>query len=164
MNYREELSKTDGDYNKIFKLVRRLVEEKLNLSRGPMLLGVTYTDPRIGAYHPVGSNAMILNLTVLDAIKIVTDKKLEISSYVFVILLHEYLHSLGYKQEREVRPLTLRLCLEAFGRDHPATEMALDPFSYFPGLIQILQAMPVPRNRPVKYLGDFDNENVRFYI
>ncbi|MGQ4913781.1 MAG: hypothetical protein ACP6IU_03410 [Candidatus Asgardarchaeia archaeon] len=164
MEFPKLLEEAGDDYNKIFKLVKKLVREKLNLSRGSMLLGITYTSPNIGAYHTVGSNAMILNQTVIDAIKLITKNQIEINSYIFVVLLHEYLHSLGYLSEREVRPLTLKLCFEAFGPNHPTTKMALDPFSYFPNLLVVLSRVKIPAVSKVTYIGNFDDESARFYL
>ncbi len=48
----------------------------------------------------------------------------EINSYVYSILLHEYLHALGYVEERDVRRLVYDVSLETFGPEHPATQIA----------------------------------------
>lgn len=48
----------------------------------------------------------------------------EINSYEYSILLHEYLHSLGYAGESDVRRLVYDISLETFGPDHPATKIA----------------------------------------
>ena len=39
--------------------------------------------------------------------------------------MHEYLHSLGFTDERRVRHLTYRVCQENFGKTHPTVEAAL---------------------------------------
>ena len=60
----------------------------------------------------------------------------EINSYVYSILLHEYLHALGYVEEAEVRRLVHAISLEIFGPDHPATQIALKgPTALFPEII-----------------------------
>ena len=46
------------------------------------------------------------------------------NAYAFHVLLHEYLHTLGWIREDEVRPLAHELSLEALGADHPATRIA----------------------------------------
>ena len=51
----------------------------------------------------------------------------ELNSYVFTLLLHEYLHSLGYMDERNVRRLVYEKSKENFGDDHPAARFARDP-------------------------------------
>ena len=48
----------------------------------------------------------------------------EINSYVYSILLHEYLHTLGYTEESDVRKLVYDVSLDTFGPDHPATQIA----------------------------------------
>ena len=39
--------------------------------------------------------------------------------------MHEYLHTLGFSDERQVRRLTYKVCSENFGKSHPAVEAAL---------------------------------------
>lgn len=52
------------------------------------------------------------------------DIHLEINSYVYSLLLQEYLHALGYVDEKMVRKLVHQVSLETFGEDHPATRIA----------------------------------------
>ena len=51
----------------------------------------------------------------------------ELNSYVFTLLLHEYLHSLGYMDEGNVRRFVYEISKESFGDDHPAARFARDP-------------------------------------
>jgi hypothetical protein len=46
-------------------------------------------------------------------------------SFIFSILLHEYLHSLGYEDEQQVQGLSYKVCLENFGEEHPVVEASL---------------------------------------
>ncbi len=77
---------------------------------------------KVGAFHPMGTNDIVLNRRLLEAAA-KTEPKWK--AYVFSILLHEYLHSLGYADERQVRGLTYRISLDNFGRDHPVVEAAI---------------------------------------
>lgn len=58
----------------------------------------------IGAFHPVGSNIIVMNKSPLKIAMENTEKKIY-NSYCFLLLLHEYLHSLGYLDEEKVREL-----------------------------------------------------------
>lgn len=78
----------------------------------------------IGAYHAIGTNGIVMNRTTLDVITHSARSLREINSYVYSILLHEYLHALGYADEREVRKLVYDVSLDAFGPEHPATQIA----------------------------------------
>jgi len=50
--------------------------------------------------------------------------KVELNSFIFSILTHEYLHALGHIDETKVRNLVLRVSEESLGRDHPATRIS----------------------------------------
>ena len=46
-------------------------------------------------------------------------------SNIFAILVHEYLHTFGYTDERQVRRLTYRICQQNFGKQHQVVQAAL---------------------------------------
>ena len=114
------------DYTSLFRLVKRLVEAKLRKSRGGIMLGLApmglSPDGFFGGYFILGSNAMILNRDVLNYVKVHEPRYH--NAYAFHVLLHEYLHTLGYLGEDEVRPLAHQLSLDALGPEHPATTIA----------------------------------------
>lgn len=78
----------------------------------------------IGAFHAMGTNGIVMNRTTLNMITHSARSLREINSYVYSILLHEYLHALGYVEEREVRKLVYDVSLNTFGPEHPATQIA----------------------------------------
>lgn len=75
---------------------------------------------RVGGFHPIGTNEIIINRRLL---KTPLDTRSKAS--IFILLLHEYLHSLGYIDERGVRALTYQISAENFGKDHPITRAAM---------------------------------------
>src|SRR5687767_8094696 len=75
-----------------------------------------------GGYFVLGSNAIVLNRDVLNYVKL--KEPGWHNAYAFHVLLHEYLHTLGYLSEEEVRPLAHELSVAALGADHPATRIA----------------------------------------
>jgi len=88
----------------------------------------------IGAFHTMGTNGIVMNRTTLDMITHQARSLREINSYVYSILLHEYLHALGYAEEREVRKLVYDVSLDTFGPEHPATQIASKgPSAILPG-------------------------------
>ena len=112
-------AKTYGD---IFVLVKKAVKNSLGEHRVGLMLYLGNLPMNVGAFHPMGTNDIVLNRRLLEAAA-KTEPKWK--AYVFSILLHEYIHSLGYADERQVRGLTYRVCLENFGSDHPVTEAAV---------------------------------------
>ena len=120
----------------IFEVVRDSVRLTLNESRAGLDLGLidlgNGQNELLSAYYPVGSNIIVLNKTPL---KRITQTKPELlKPYVFVVLLHEYLHTLGYLDESTVRQLTKRITTDIFN-SRVITGMAEDMRKYFPFLL-----------------------------
>lgn len=119
------------DYTQLFRLVKRIVEHELRKSRTGMMLGLARMGMSpggfLGGYFVVGSNAIVLNRDVLDYVRIQHPE--HHNAYAFHVLLHEYLHTLGYLREEDVRPIAHRLSRDAFGADHATTLIAaaMDP-------------------------------------
>ena len=115
-----------ADYTALFRLVKRLVERHLRKSRTGMMLGLARLGMSpggfLGGYFVLGSNAIVLNRDVLDYVRV--REPAHHNAYAFHVLLHEYLHTLGYLSEEEVRPLALDVSREALGTEHPATLIA----------------------------------------
>ncbi len=124
-------------FKDIFGLVQRAVERTLRESRAGLNLGVmelgNEKDKFLGAFYPAGSNIIVLNNTPIRRI-LETNEEL-FKPYVFHVLLHEYLHSLGYLDEGTVRSLTYRICAEMLGEGHVATRMTGNVERFFPNLV-----------------------------
>jgi len=112
------------DFGDVFELVKKSAEHSLGRRRAGLMLYLAKLPNHIGAFHTIGTNGIVMNRTTLDMITHGARSLREINSYVYSILLHEYLHALGYVEEREVRRLVYDVSLDAFGPGHPATEIA----------------------------------------
>ena len=115
------------DYGDIFDLVKRAVRETLGRERAGLMLYLGNLPLNVGAFYPLGSNVIVLNRRVLELVSRSARSITEVNSFLFTILLHEYLHSLGYVDEGKVRRLVYEISVELFGPDHPAVRMALNP-------------------------------------
>ena len=129
-----------ADYDAVFRVVRGAVHHVLGIERPGLGLGLSNLPPYVGAYWQVTGNLIVLNEGLVAAMRANAKSPLEFNSFVYVILAHEYLHSLGYLDESAVRRVTAHVTRTAFGPDHPATRMAegdlwrLYPFlAYAPG-------------------------------
>lgn len=112
-----------ADFNQAFELVKLAVEDKFKMHRAGLSLILQGLPTNLGAYHILGSNLIIVNKRILNIIKI--HKSLnEYNSYLFMVLTHEYLHSLGIIDELEVRNMTYSLLASLAGENHMATKMA----------------------------------------
>jgi len=106
------------------------------MRRAGLMLYLAKLPNHIGAYHTMGTNGIVMNRTTLDMITHGARSLREINSYVYSILLHEYLHALGYMEESEVRKLVYDVSLDTFGPEHPATQIASKgPGAILPGVV-----------------------------
>ena len=122
------------DFGDVFELVKKSAERSLGRRRAGLMLYLAKLPTHIGAFHTMGTNGIVMNRTTLDMITHSARSLREINSYVYSILLHEYLHALGYVEEREVRKLVYDVSLESFGPEHPATQIASKgPSAVLPG-------------------------------
>jgi len=127
-----DLCRNFGD---VFEVVKKTVEHSLGQRRSGLMLYLAELPEHVGAYHAVGTNGIVMNKSALDAVTRSARTIREINSYVYSILLHEYLHSLGYVDEAQARKLVYEISKENLGVDHPATEIAhRGPAVMFPGV------------------------------
>jgi hypothetical protein len=123
VDFEAELDKC-REYGEIFSLVKRAVKKSLGEHRVGLMLFLGDLPMKVGAFHVLGTNDIILNRRLLN--KVVKEKPpSEQKAFLFSILMHEYLHSLGYVDEREVRGLVYQICADNFGRKHYVTDTAI---------------------------------------
>jgi hypothetical protein len=113
-----------ADYAAIYRIVRAAVREVLGTERPGLGLALSDLPPQLGAYWQVTGNLIVLNEGLVEAMREHARSPLELNAYVFVVLSHEYLHALGYLDERAVRLVTARVAQGAFGPDHLVTKLA----------------------------------------
>jgi hypothetical protein len=131
---RRALSSAEG-FDAIFEMVKAATEQSLRKHRAGLTLVLGDIPNSVGAYHEMGSNSIVMNRNLLRIVEKLSKSNARRNSYVFMILLHEYLHSLGYTSDRQVRQLGKEITDEFLGRKHMAGEMAIRPLDqFFPDL------------------------------
>lgn len=151
-----------GNYGDVFELVKKAVKESLGHTRGGLMLYLTELPLEVGAFHQVGTNAIVMNRTLIEMLEKSGAGRREMNSFTFIILLHEYLHTLGYLEEGVVRPLSYQVAARVFGSDHPTARMAQNPMAF---LYQI--ALPQERPTPgqtVEIIKDFDRSSQNYIV
>ncbi|MBS7623665.1 hypothetical protein KEJ39_08365 [Candidatus Bathyarchaeota archaeon] len=113
-----------SDFREVFEVVRRSVKELLGVERRGLELYLRELPLHVGAFHRIGTNIIVMNRTLIDLIVESQASISEIKSFIYSILLHEYLHSLGVYDELQVRRLTYQISRQTLGEDHPATILA----------------------------------------
>jgi len=128
------LSSAEG-FDEIFEMVKVATEKYLGLHRAGLTLVLGDIPNEVGAYHQMGSNAIVMNRNLLKIVEKLSGSKSKRNSYVFMILLHEYLHTLGYESDGDVRNLSRQISDDFLGLKHEAGEMAVRPLdAFFPEL------------------------------
>ncbi len=78
------------------------------------------------------------------------------------MLVHEYLHALGYVSEAEVRSLVYKISKECFGEDHIVTKLAEEtPWMLLKGVP--LRVIESPKS-PMEIVRDFEKPNERYIV
>ncbi len=132
MNTSESLDRS-FNFSEVFQLVKTSVKSSLGRRRTGLMLGLADLPEYIGAFHQMGSNFIVMNRLLLDQVTHIAKDRRQVNAYVYYTLLHEYLHTLGYVDEGQVRKLTREICGRILGPDHPATKLAVDgPAIVFP--------------------------------
>ncbi|MGI0090495.1 MAG: hypothetical protein ACREBS_02180 [Nitrososphaerales archaeon] len=147
------------NYDETFALVKRVVEEELGEHRAGLSLVLANMSNTVGAYHPVGANIIVVNRALINGLQQVTKNPKEINAFVFMVLMHEYLHSLGYLDEVQVRKIAQRICKNALGEDHPTVKLAnANWLEMYPQLGTLSQ----PSSREFELVRKFDSSSTSY--
>ncbi len=129
------------DFDETFELVKAVVLQKFKLHRAGLSLILQIMPSNLGAYHMLGSNTIVVYTYLLSTVKKIVKSIEEYNSYIFMVLAHEYFHSLGIVDENTVRQMTFELCKWMLGNDHAATKMAKNgPSAMYPELRSLMQS------------------------
>jgi hypothetical protein len=158
--YRSRLEKAQG-YSDVWEIVKDTVKDSLGEQRVGMMLFLDDLPLQLGAYHPLGTNNIVLNRTLIQIAEAATQSKKLANAFVYSLLVHEYLHAVGHVPETEVRPLVYKISRECFGEDHIVTRLAeKSPWSLLKGVP--LSRIEAPK-RVIEIVKDFEKAN-RDYI
>lgn len=147
----------------IFEVVKEAVWESRRKSRGGLMLGLAnlgnHPQGFFGAFYPVGSNVIVMNKIPLERIKETRPELFK--PYIFHVLMHEYLHTLGYLDESGVRKMVLEITKDVFGDEHLATWIAADTQQFFHNLVYPGAAWQ-PDEMKMELVQDFDRGNTSY--
>jgi hypothetical protein len=96
----------------------------MNKRRDKMMLFLDDLPLQLGAYHPIGTNNIVLNRTLVQIVEASIEKKQVVNALIYNLLLHEYLHALGEYSEQDVRNMVYRVAKECFGEKNVVTTVA----------------------------------------
>lgn len=147
----------------IFEVVKALVLRSMKKSRGGLMLGMANlgNHPKgfLGGFFATGSNVIVMNKIPLQRIK---ETKPELyKPYAFHVLLHEYIHSLGYLDEKKVRSYAYQISKEALGEEHLATQIAANTEGFMKHLVYPDSVLK-PEDTGLELVDGFDRSSVSY--
>ena len=145
-----------NDFDAVFEFVKYAANCVYEMKRAGLSLMLHKMPTRIGAYHVLGSNVIAINSILLNMVKKYSASNGDYNSYLFTVLLHEYLHTFGILDERKVRQMSVELCEKFFGEECMVTVIAENPLKIFPQLESVSYDKFENRYELVK---NFDNSN-----
>jgi hypothetical protein len=147
-------------YNKVWEIVKDTVKSALGKHRVGMMLFLDDLPLRLGAYHPLGTNNIVLNRGLVHIVEATTKSRPLRNAFVYVLLLHEYLHALGFVRESKVRRLVYEVSKESFGEDHVVSKLAkAGPWSLLKDIP--LDSIQIPK-QVMEIVKDFEKANQRY--
>jgi hypothetical protein len=143
-----------ASYSEVWELTKDSVEYVLRRRRGSMMLFLDDLPIQLGAYHPLGTNNIVLNRVLIQIVEAAIESKKVVNALVYNLLLHEYLHALGEVSELNVRGLVVEVCRKTFGEDYLVTQIAIkSPWALLKGIP--LDSVNVPK-RVMEIVKDFE--------
>ncbi len=149
-------------FGEVYAIVKETVKKTLGHHRTGIMLFLDDLPFHLGAYHQAGTNNIIMNRALLQIVESATKSRRVSNAFIYSILLHEYLHVIGYLREPKVRPLVYRVSQESFGKDHITTYMAKKgPWSILKGLP--IDQIEAPK-RIIEIVKDFERTNQKYIV
>ena len=75
-------------YGEVWQIVKDTVEFSLGKRRGNMMLFLDDLPMQLGAYHPLGTNNIVLNRGLVEIVEASMSAKRVVNSLVYNLLLH----------------------------------------------------------------------------
>ena len=114
----------------MFEIVREVVDNEVGRYQAGVMVGLAdlggFYAEQIGALYNLDANTILLNRNLLDKIK-----PQQYNFYLFYILLHEYMHAVGYDEE-DTRYLVRGISKKLLGETHMVTKMSANFDRFFP--------------------------------
>jgi hypothetical protein len=162
-----DLSEIHQNLIDTFEEVKKVVQKNEKRSRAGLMLGLqeigASLDGFIGAYYPIASNIIIVNKTPLR--RILETNKALLKPYIFHVLLHEYIHTLGFLDEETTGQKTYEISKQQFGEHHIITELSTNIRKFFPNLVYPIHGwIPLKETPRIELIQGFDLSSTSAYI
>ncbi len=163
MDYAKQLDQA-RNLADLFELVKRGVSGVLGRTRAGLMLALAdlgnHPQGFLGAFYPVATNVIVMNKVPLLRIQ-ETNPELY-KPYAFYVLLHEYLHSVGFVDELVCRDRARALSETLFGPDHLVARISQDFSQFFPNLV-FPDAAWQPQELHLEFVPNFDRGSASYF-
>ncbi len=151
-----------ANYAEVWQIVKQTVDFVFEKHRESMMLFLDDLPLQVGAYHPVGTNNIVLNRRLVEIVEAAMTDKRVVNAFVFNMLVHEYLHALGELSEAKVRQQVVAVAAKSFGEGHPTTVLARkSPWILLKDLP--LDAVATPK-RVMQIVRDFEKTTSKYVV
>jgi len=163
MDYEKELKKAKT-FADIFEIVKGMVMKFLGAEQAGLLVGVTdlgaHNNGFIGAFYSLNANMIIINKKPLA--RILQTSPSIYNYYLFHVMLHEYIHSIGSYDEAQTRQLVHEISQHYFGKKHVVTQFASNIEKFIPNLTYPVQGFQPPQDINIEFVRGIDKKNTTY--
>ena len=163
MDYEAKIKKANT-FADIFEIVKDMVREFLGADQAGLMVGVSdlgsFSNGFVGAFYSLDANMIIINKKPLARI-LQTNPKLY-NYYLFHVILHEYVHSIGSYDESVTRQLVLEVSRHYFGDNHIATQLASNIEKFMPNLAYPSSGFQPPQDISIEFVKGIDRKNTNY--
>ncbi|MBI4452282.1 hypothetical protein HY637_02545 [Candidatus Woesearchaeota archaeon] len=162
MDYDSKIAKA-RNFSDIFEIVKEAVYEYLGAEQAGLMVGVTdlgsYQNGFIGAFYSFNSNSIIINKRPLA--RILQTNPSIYNYYLFHVMLHEYIHSIGSYDEAQTRLLVHEISGHYFGNGHVVTQLASNIEKFIPNLT-FPEGLIEPTDINIEFVKGIDRKNINY--
>jgi len=167
MNYEQRLMKAKS-FADIFDIVKAMVSEFLGIDQAGLMVGLSdfgsFGSSFVGAFYSLIANTIVINKRPLSRIK-QTSPELY-NPYLFHVMLHEYVHSIGIFDEAQVRQLVFEISSRFFGENHVASQIASNLDNFLPNLVYPSGEFEntLPEDIGIEFIPGIDRKNTNYIM
>ena len=163
MDYEERVNKAKT-IAELFDIVKEMVKEYLNIDQAGLLIGLTdlgsFNQGFIGAFYSLNANTIIINKKPL--LRIQQTNPSIYNYYLFHVILHEYIHSIGSYDETQTRQLVHEISNHYFGSNHTITQLASNIEKFIPNLSYPGPDFQPPEDINIEFISRIDKKNTNY--
>ncbi|MEK6984441.1 MAG: hypothetical protein AABX33_07750 [Nanoarchaeota archaeon] len=148
----------------IFEIAKEIVREYLGTDQAGLIVGMTDLGSNsqgfIGAFYSFDANMILINKRPLARI-LQTNPPLY-KYYLFHVMLHEYIHSIGSYDEAQTKLLVNEISRHYFGNEHVITQLATNIEKFMPNLAFPVSVLEPPADTSIDFVMGIDKKNINY--